>query len=61
MEIDAGGALVVALRLARQGYYGGDPERVLKAPSDMVLAAADYEGFLADYEMAYYELNRSNA
>ena len=52
---------MVALKLARQGYYGGDPERVLKAPTDMVLAAAEYEGFLADYEMAYYELNRTNA
>jgi hypothetical protein len=52
---------VVALRLARQGYYGGDPERVLQAPSDMVLAAAEYEGFLSDYETAYYDLNRGNS
>ena len=51
---------MVALRLARQGYYGGDPERVLKAPSDMVLAAAEYEGFLHDYEIAYYDLNKSS-
>lgn len=56
--MSADDALGVALRLARQGYGSGDPRRVLRMPSDIVLAALQYENFLADYEAAYIELNR---
>jgi hypothetical protein len=47
----------VALRLARAGYYSGDPERVLKAPVDIVLAALHFEAFKHEYERTYYALN----
>jgi len=41
--------------------WGGDPGKVLEAPVDLVLAAAQYEGFKADYERAFIELNKGNA
>jgi hypothetical protein len=50
--------LAVALRLAREGYGGGDPEKVLQMRADIVLAAVQYESFRGDYERAYYELNK---
>lgn len=50
--------MVVALRLARQGYGGGDPERVLQMRADMVIAANQYEGFLIDLDLTFVELNR---
>lgn len=51
-------ALGVAVRLARQGYGGGDPRVILRMPSSVVVTAVHYENFLADYEAAYVELNR---
>jgi len=46
------------LRLAKIGYYGGDPEKILKARCDYVIAALEYEKFLSDYEDIYHEINR---
>lgn len=51
-------ALGISMRLARQGYGGGDPQAVLRMPASIVIAAAHYENFLVDYEAAYVELNR---
>jgi len=44
--------------LAKAGYWSGDVGRILSAPADQVLAAQEYESFMADYEEAYIELNR---
>lgn len=52
--------MMVALRLAKAGYAGGDPERVLKMRADLVLAALQYESFINDYERAYVEINRED-
>lgn len=49
---------MVALRLAAEGYYGGDPERVMRARADLVLKAVQYVVFRGDYEDAYLELNK---
>ncbi len=49
------------MRLASAGWFGGDPEKVLQAPVDIVLAAAQYQIFKADYEEVYMELNREKA
>jgi hypothetical protein len=49
---------MIALRLAKAGYGGGNPERVLKMRADMVMSIVQYEGFVADYERAYIELNK---
>lgn len=49
---------MVALRLARAGYGGGDPEMILKMRADLVVAAIQYEEFNSDYERTHVELNR---
>ena len=49
---------MVALRLAKAGYCGGDPERILGMRADLVMAALQYESFIGDYERTYLELNR---
>lgn len=48
----------MALRLAKAGYYGGDPGRVKMAPVDDVLNALAYESFVGEYEAVEYELNK---
>lgn len=52
---------MIALRLAREGYWGGDPEKVLAADVEMVLTAFEYEVFRDEYERTYMELNREKA
>jgi hypothetical protein len=52
--------MVIALQLAKAGWWGGDPGKVLKAPTEEVLAAIQYEQFLPDYERAIIEMNREN-
>jgi len=49
----------MAFNLARSGYFGGDPEKVLAARVDLVLAAHEYEQFRSEYESVEYELNKS--
>jgi len=49
---------LVALRLARGGWFGGDPGRVKSAPVGDVLNALAYEGFVGEYESVEYELNK---
>lgn len=43
----------MAIKLAKIGYYSGDPEQVLGAPVDVVQAILDYEAFETDYESEY--------
>lgn len=50
--------MFVAIRLARRGYYGGDPEAVLNAPVDVVQNLIGYENFEVEYEAEYMALNR---
>jgi hypothetical protein len=51
----------VALKLARAGYWGGDPGAVLRAPLDEVMAAVEYEDFCQEYEAADLEMQRALA
>ena len=51
--------MLAALRLAKAGYYGGDPEAVLRARVDMVLGLVQYEVFLNEYQEEEYLLNHS--
>lgn len=53
--------MAVALRLAKSGWCGGNPEEVLKLRADLVMAAVQYESFRIDYEKTYYELNKGMA
>lgn len=50
---------MIALRIAKAGYYGGDPEKVLKARVDMVIQVMDFEDFGSDYLNVYYEINKN--
>jgi hypothetical protein len=49
-------AMIVSLRLSKEGF--GSPEAILNMPTDIVLAALEYSGFIADYESTYTELNK---
>ncbi len=51
----------MACRLAKAGYFGGDPDAVLSAPVTTVLTILHYETFESDYEAAYTELNKGAA
>lgn len=50
----------ISLKLAKAGWWGGDPGAVMRAPADEVMAAAQYENFLNDYENATFDLNREH-
>jgi hypothetical protein len=52
--------MIIALRLAREGFGGGDPERILAMRADLVLDAWEYINFQADYEETVAELNKGN-
>lgn len=49
----------MALRLAKDGWWGGDPGKVLAAPVEEVLEAVAYEGFVSDYERELIRLNKA--
>ena len=48
---------VLALRLAKDGWWGGDPGKVLAAPADEVLEALAYDNFRAEHEFEMVRLN----
>jgi hypothetical protein len=50
--------MLTALRLAKEGWYGGDPALVLSAPADHVMLALQYGSFLVEYESEMHRLNR---
>ena len=52
---------MVACKLARAGYWGGDPGAVKRAPLDEVLAIDDYETFCGDFESADFEMQKALA
>lgn len=51
---------MIALKLAREGYGAGDPEKVLNMRSDLVIAMIQYEKFRSEYEETFYEMNRES-
>ena len=59
VEID-NDATFLSVRLARAGYFGGDPDKVLKAPVGTILSIIEYETFENDYEKEYRELNKES-
>ena len=48
--------LLISLRLAKEGF--GTVEQILAMPTDLVLAAWEYVGFLGEYEETAIELNK---
>lgn len=53
--------MVIALRLAREGYGGGDPEKVMQMGADWVVMMAQYEQFRAELERTTFEMNKERA
>lgn len=47
-----------SIRLAKAGYFNGDPVAVLRAPVDVVENILSYEDFASEYETEYVELNK---
>jgi hypothetical protein len=47
------------VKLAKAGYCGGDPEKVLKARVDLVMEMYQYENFVNKYEKVWMELNKN--
>lgn len=52
---------MIALKLAKAGWWGGDPGKIMRAPSSEVLAVVEYQAFVSDYEQASLELNKEPA
>jgi hypothetical protein len=48
------------MRLAKAGYFNGDPSQALSAPVDIVLDTLEYERFHAEFEDAMYEMNKKD-
>ena len=51
-------ALFLAIRLAKSGFCGGDPEAILHKRTDVVIGMMEYLNFTSDYEDTWAELNR---
>lgn len=52
--------MFIALKIAKLGYFNGDPEQVLDARVDTVLAILHFESFQNDYDDKYVELNKDD-
>ena len=57
-EIHIGDELrFVRVKIAKLGYYGGDPHKVGEAPVTDILDILSFESFQADYATTERELN----
>lgn len=52
--------VVLALRLANDGWWGGDPGAVLRAPADEVMLAVQYIDFKGSYEAEMMRMARED-
>ena len=48
------------LRLAREGFWGGDIQKVSEAPTNQVLDVWEFINFQAEYEETAIELNKAS-
>lgn len=60
VKVEASEVDVISIRLAKAGYWAGNPEAVKDAPSDEVMRAWHYEQFVNDYERTWWNLNRES-
>jgi hypothetical protein len=51
---------VIAVTLAKAGFFNGNPQSVCDAPVDIVMDTYHYEIFTREYEITHYELNKTN-
>jgi len=50
-----------AIRLAKEGYYGGNPQSICSAPVDIVLNMLNFEKFEDDYASEHARINAVEA
>ena len=48
----------MATRIAKAGFFGGDPQKVLSARADVVLNILQFELFESDYQREFTRLTR---
>ncbi len=46
------------LRIAREGFWGGNPDQVSQAPTNLVLDVLEFINFQTEYEETAAELNK---
>lgn len=51
-------ALFLALRLAKNGFYNGNPQNILDADVDMILKIKDFEIYDKEYLECFEQLNK---
>lgn len=51
----------MALSLAKDGWWGGDPGKVLAAPVDEVLEAVAYDRFRVQYQNEMIRLSKGDS
>ena len=47
----------LSVRIAKMGFYGGDPDKVRKAPVDTVMNILSFLEYESDYQETFGELN----
>jgi len=47
----------LAIKIAKMGFYGGDPDKVKNAPVDTVLNILSFLEYETKYQLAFGELN----
>jgi len=52
-------ATLMSLRLAREGFGGGDPAKVMSMPTNTVFEAWEFVNFQSEYEETVREMNRA--
>lgn len=50
----------MAIRIAKAGFFGGDPEAVLRAPTDIVLKVLSFESEQIRYMDCYEAINKED-
>lgn len=48
----------MAVSLAKNGFFNGNPELVLNSPVDIVVHTYNFNNFIQDYEETSIELNK---
>jgi hypothetical protein len=47
----------LSVRIAKMGFYGGDPDKVLKAPVTTIMNILAFERYEYEYQETFGELN----
>lgn len=50
----------IVMTLAKKQYWGGNPELIYKAPTEIVMNALNYEQFTGEYQETEMLINEVN-